>query len=192
MKTAKIIIIGESGVGKTSIARRYFNRNFETGTDPTVGSGYFRGKTKINDAEIELEVWDTAGAERFRSLTPIYFTNASACVLVYDITDRLSFNELDSFYKLLERAPQDVLVFLVGNKVDLDSDRKILYLEAKQYAAKIKAEQYLETSALSGEGISMLFHAIASHPNLKYLGNQASLLDDSVEEISPGAINPCC
>ena len=168
IESAKIVIIGESMVGKTCIAIRYFEKtdNFDE-IQETICAGYFKKVVKLDDSEIELIAWDTAGAERYRALTPIYFLDASAALIVYSVDNPKSFEALDSFHQLiLDKAP-DILTYVVGNKIDLENERKIDFFQGKNYADKIHAEGYFEVSALTGENIDFLFTEVASNPKLK-------------------------
>lgn len=168
VETAKVVIIGESMVGKTCIAMRYFEgQNIFNDVQETICAGYFKKVVKVDDGEVELVVWDTAGAERYRALTPIYFIDASAAIIVYAVDNPQSFKVLDSFHRLLLDKAPNVLKYVVGNKIDLEDERKIDYSQGQNYADSINAEGFCEVSALTGENIDYLFAQIASNPKLK-------------------------
>jgi small GTP-binding protein len=108
-KTLKIVFLGDSGVGKTTILGRYIHRNFEQFTQPTVGTMFFCKKLVKGDKTYELQIWDTAGQEKFRSITPIYFRDANGVILVCDVTNPSSFNSLRDWNKLLDdQGPKDL------------------------------------------------------------------------------------
>lgn len=108
-KTLKIVFLGDSGVGKTTILGRYIHRNFEQFTQPTVGTMFFCKKLVKGDKTYELQIWDTAGQEKFRSITPIYFRDAHGVILVCDVTNPSSFNSLREWNKLLDdQGPKEL------------------------------------------------------------------------------------
>ena len=166
-------------VGKTCIAARFFEKTDDfKDIQETICAGYFKKTVHLNDKDIELVAWDTAGAERYRALTPIYFVNASAAIIVYAIDNPKSFEVLDSFHQiLLEKAPE-VLIYIVGNKIDLEDKRKIDFFQGKSYADGIHAEGFCEVSALTGENVDDLFTQIASNPKLKKMNYQETEIAD--------------
>ncbi|KAL1132772.1 hypothetical protein AAG570_010724 [Ranatra chinensis] len=129
---------------------------------PTIGASFFTCNINIDDTRIKLQVWDTAGQERFRSMAPMYYRNANAALLVYDITQPCTFSAIKSWVKELQRNVEEPLVLcVVGNKTDLETHRKVGREEASQYAASIAAS-YFESSALTDTGIEDVFLCCAS------------------------------
>lgn len=192
--SSKIVLAGSSGVGKTSIINRAFERTFSEDVKPTVGSGFRKGVFRIKNKKITMEVWDTAGQEQFNSMAPLFFTNAAAAILVYDITDHNSFDVLGKTYIQMvnDRALPNCVVGIVGNKVDLiktggSSDsgvykqREVNYEEAESFCEEIDASFHLEVSALTGIGVDSIFELIAENPNLQNNSNKKSAPSDSVE-----------
>lgn len=164
MPKVKSVFVGDAGVGKTCIVTRITRDVFSEDGQATVGAA---NSTVFIDSEengkIEFCVWDTAGQERYRSLAPMYFNGASLAFLVFDITNTHSFEALDSFVDLLrQKAPEWVKFILIGNKADLSSKRQVTSEVAEDYAAKIGAEFYIETSAKSGIGVNELFERAAT------------------------------
>ncbi|CAH0717067.1 unnamed protein product, partial [Brenthis ino] len=154
---AKIVVLGSQGVGKTSLVVRYIGKMFSKHISPTIGASFFTCNINLDDARIKLQVWDTAGQERFRSMAPMYYRNANAALLVFDITSANSFASIKSWVKELQsNVPEAMILSLVGNKSDLESHRAVTASEASQYAASIGAA-YCETSALHDQGIDQVF-----------------------------------
>ncbi|KAM3720326.1 Ras-related protein [Dirofilaria immitis] len=160
---AKIILVGRSGVGKTSIILRHNGQGFYDKVSPTLGASFISSFFLLDGKSIELQIWDTAGQERFASMLPMYLRNAAVAVIVYDITDRESFQEIKKWINEVERGSTiPVSLFVVGNKLDLENIRVVQYHEGAQYAERIGAAFY-ETSAMSGKGIGDVITAVAEH-----------------------------
>jgi len=157
----KVVVLGSQGVGKTSMITRYSSKMFSHHASPTIGASFFTCKVNLEDARIKLQVWDTAGQERFRSMAPMYYRNANAALLVFDLTQYNTFTEIKSWVTELQRNIDEALVLvLVGNKSDLMNQRTVDPEEGRKYATKIGAS-YHETSALHDEGVEQVFLATA-------------------------------
>jgi len=124
---AKVVLLGSQGVGKTSLILRYTTKNFSPTPAPaTIGSSLHARKLVHDGTRVKLQIWDTAGQERFRSMAPIYYRGAHVCVLVYDISDRQSFEDVRSWLDELGRTvPKETVIFVVGAKIDLNKDRVV-------------------------------------------------------------------
>ena len=161
--SCKIVLLGESGVGKTCIISRYINQVFEGNTISTNGASYAAKTLHFDDYDksLKVEIWDTAGQEQYRSLTKIFYKDATAAILVYDITRKKSFDEIKNYWykQLLECAPSDIVVGLAGNKADLFDREQVSEEEAKEFAKEIKAI-FRPTSAMTASGIDELFSAV--------------------------------
>ena len=161
--SCKIVLLGESGVGKTCIISRYINQVFEGNTISTNGASYAAKTLHFDDYDksLKVEIWDTAGQEQYRSLTKIFYKDATAAILVYDITRKKSFDEIKNYWykQLLDCAPSDIVVGLAGNKADLFDREQVSEEEAKEFAKKIKAI-FRPTSAMTAIGIDELFSAV--------------------------------
>lgn len=170
MPTVKALLLGDAGVGKTCIAHRFIANEFDDKTFATIGAASLAGTVKMKNNEVlTFNIWDTAGQERYRSLAPMYFNGAGIAFLVFDITKRSSFDTLDQFYSLLkQKAPENIVFVLVGNKSDLANVRDVDREEAEDYATKIDAKFYLETSALDGTNVHRLFERAAELEELPY------------------------
>jgi len=159
---AKIVLLGHTGVGKTSVALRYVQDVFSDRSSPTIGASFLAKRIVLDDAKIKLQIWDTAGQERFRSLAPMYYRGACAAILVYEINAYESFEKIQDWVNELKtNVREEIVLAIVGNKVDLEHQRTVSVEEAKQYAKEIGA-LFTETSAKSGAGIETLFANIAA------------------------------
>ena len=157
----KIVIIGDINVGKTSILSRFRYGSFEPAYMPTLGIDFFTKNFFYEDKTLRLILWDTAGQERFRSLIPSYLKNADCIVIVFDITNKDSFNSLNHWLNSARNNTIDGTIFIIcGNKSDLKEKRTVTDEEIKDYTEKNDL-LYVECSALKGEGIKNLFNTIA-------------------------------
>ncbi|KAI9595231.1 ras-domain-containing protein [Syncephalis fuscata] len=128
----KLVLLGEAAVGKSSLVQRFVSNEFQENKEPTIGAAFLTQKTYLEDKVIKFEIWDTAGQERFHSLAPMYYRNAQAAVVVYDVTRATSLDRAKSWIKELQRqANPNIVIALAGNKVDLvtDSDQDVHHEE---------------------------------------------------------------
>ena len=157
----KIVVIGDINVGKTSILSRFRYGTFEPNYIPTVGIDFFTKNIFHDDKAIRLILWDTAGQERFRSLIPSYLRNADCIIIVFDITNKDSFLSVDHWLKDVKtHSLQHTFFILCGNKSDLKDKRNVSEKEIQDFIEKNSLE-YIECSAMSGEGVKKLFNCIA-------------------------------
>lgn len=157
----KVVLLGQSSVGKTCIVNHLLTGKFDDSVSPTLGASYASKTLDVNGQKVSLQIWDTAGQERFRVLAPMYYRGAQAAILVYSIVDEQSFQQIDYWASSLkENAGSSVELFLVGNKCDLESERVIKEEQGKDKADSINA-QLFETSALTGAEINDLFTTLA-------------------------------
>ena len=156
----KLVFIGDPGVGKTCIISRFLKGTFDADQITTVGASYASKTIKISETNesLTLDVWDTAGQEKYRSLTRIFFQGAKLAILVYDITRKESFENLKNVWlkELREHADKNVVLGVAGNKSDLYEKEEVPEQEAREYAKSIGAIFCL-TSAQSNSGINELF-----------------------------------
>ena len=160
--TCKVVILGEPGVGKTSIISRYVTNQFSPVVISTTGASYSTKILKIDDENsIKFQIWDTAGQERFRSLAKIFYQNAVAVILVYDITVRETFEQLQKYWikEIEENAPTDIILALAANKSDMYENELVGLNEGKELARQLNAI-FKSTSALNSKGIDDLFLSI--------------------------------
>ncbi|KAN0065612.1 Vacuolar protein sorting-associated protein 21 [Thecaphora frezii] len=116
----KLVLLGEAAVGKSSVVLRFVQNDFQENKEPTIGAAFLTQKCRLEDRLIKFEIWDTAGQERFHSLAPMYYRNAQASAVIYDVTKASSFEKAKSWVKELQRqANPNIVIALVGNKIDL-------------------------------------------------------------------------
>jgi len=161
-RDAKIVLLGDSAVGKTSLVYRYVHGHFEAENPSTIGASFLTKRMTVADWQVKLQIWDTAGQERFRCMTPMYYRSAEAAILVYDITNEQTFASIKRWVDELKSNVGDGIVLAIaGNKVDLAPQRQVDAARAKEYADSIGAIM-LETSAANNTGIGNLFEEIAN------------------------------
>ena len=159
----KIILIGNSSVGKSSIIQRYIQKIFNDEYTCTIGVDFFMKTIDINDKLIKLQLWDTAGTERFKSITTGYYRGANAAFVVFDLTSRVSFNSISEWiqnYYNYSNPNSEKNVVLIGNKSDLKESREITEEEINKFVVNNNIK-YFETSAKNGENIDECFYYIA-------------------------------
>ena len=162
----KVVMLGKASCGKTCLANRYINGTY-TQQVMTVGMAFLAKDVQVGDRQFQLAIWDTAGSERFQSITPMYYRGATVALLCYSVEDSDSLDRIDFWYDQLARTEPDCAVFVVGTKVDIigqDSERAVsLRTQVASWAdgKGISSERLFTTSALSGAGVKELFDAVA-------------------------------
>ena len=153
----KLVLIGDSSVGKTNILSKYLNDEFDQNSKPTIGVEFATKNFEIENNIVKTQIWDTAGQERYRAITSSYYKGAKGCLLVYDITRKESFENIDKWISDLKSAGnENMSIILVGNKSDLENERKVTKEEAEE-KAKLYNLAFMETSALNGTNIGKAF-----------------------------------
>uniref|UniRef100_UPI00358FBD64 ras-related protein Rab-37-like isoform X2 n=1 Tax=Myxine glutinosa TaxID=7769 RepID=UPI00358FBD64 len=158
----KVMLVGDSGVGKTCLLVRFKDGAFLSGSFiSTVGIDFRNKVVAVDDAKVKLQIWDTAGQERFRSVTHAYYRDAHALLLLYDITNRPSFENIRAWLtEIHEYAQQNVVIMLLGNKGDMTTERVVKKDEGERLA-KEYGIPFMETSAKTGLNVELAFTAIA-------------------------------
>jgi Ras-related protein Rab-7A len=204
----KIIIIGESGVGKTALLHQYVTGNFIIEHKSTIGADFHTSELNIDDKTITLQIWDTAGQERFQSLGNAFYRGADACILVYAINDESSFRQIEEWKsKFINQAgiddPKQYPFLLLGNKADLDNGRSVSAQQGESYARQ-NGMAFYETSAKNGQNIEEAIKKIASiasdqptvpffHEDVvqKAMANYANNNDDAADNTDSGGGCAC-
>ncbi|MHA1819345.1 MAG: GTP-binding protein [Promethearchaeota archaeon] len=153
----KIIVAGAKAVGKTSLIRRYVTGKFSIDTLSTIGVDFMTKNVNVKGKEIHFSIWDFAGEGRFRQLFPSYMSGASASLILFDITNRETFEELKEWLELINKSAPEMVKILVAAKIDLADQRKVSKEEAEQFMADNKLDYYIETSAKAGLGVEETF-----------------------------------
>ncbi|KAM9261540.1 ras-related protein Rab-26 [Cariama cristata] len=190
----KVMLVGDSGVGKTCLLVRFKDGAFLAGSFiSTVGIDFRNKVLTVDGVKVKLQIWDTAGQERFRSVTHAYYRDAHALLLLYDVTNKASFDNIQAWLtEIHEYAQQDVVLMLLGNKVDSAQDR-VVKREDGEKLAKEYGVPFMETSAKSGLNVELAFTAIAKelkHRSLKLPNEPKFKLHDYVKKEVRGS--GCC
>ena len=168
IESFKVVLVGESGVGKTSIITQFIDQTFQEDIQSTTG-GTFSTKSVVCDGGkvLKFEIWDTAGQEKYRSLTTMFYKDANAAVMVYDVTRADSFEEIKNYWsnQIKDNSPENIILAIAANKSDLIEQETVDEGEARNFAKELNAI-FVTTSAKSSEGINSLFEEIAK----KYSG----------------------
>ena len=187
-RTFKFIVIGSSGVGKTAILKRLIDDVFTGESQSTIGVEFLATTLDVEGQSVKLQIWDTAGQERFRSIAKAYFRSA---ILVFDLTDRKSFDDLNQWLNDIHAlCDPNAVVTLIGNKLDLTDQRTITSSEAEAFA-QLHQLVYLETSALGGDNIQEAFHRTAASILRKNI-TPSSAGDNSNISQNNGGSGSCC
>eukprot|EP00794_Sanderia_malayensis_P007329 gene7329-8149_t len=158
----KVILVGDAGVGKTAMVRRFTKGFFPFQEAPTIGVDMSVKTVQVDGEKIKFKIWDSAGQERFKSITSSYYRNADAAIVVYSVDNEESFHSLYRWTKELDKCGKENLVkIIVGNKSDLEEERRVSEQSAIEFALADNAAAVLECSAKENDNIELLFEALA-------------------------------
>ena len=156
----KIIIIGDSGVGKSSLLKRAVQNRFDESYQATIGFEFLLMHYKINELKFKLQIWDTCGQEMYRSLVQGFYRNTSLAIIVYDVNNPKSFEGLEVWLKdLRQQTEQEIPIFIVGNKSDME--KKVSTEDAKIFSTSNRTKYFAECSARSGYNVKEIFNEAA-------------------------------
>ena len=197
----KLLTLGETEVGKTSIVLRYSDDKFQDSKIATIGIDFKIKIIKKGKEKIKVSIYDTAGQERFQNIVKHYYRGANGVLLIYDITKRKTFEKLNFWINdLKENSDDNLFIYLIGNKNDLEENREVSYKEASEFA-KEKNFPYIEVSAKTGNNIHKLFDEAIKGALAKMLDNEKkenSIINDSIRlnmfevEEKPQNNKMCC
>ena len=162
-ETCKVVLIGETGVGKTCIINRFIHNNFDPGTISSLSGQFVTKEMEFSKGQtVSLQIWDTAGQEKYRSMAKIFYRDAKAVIMVYDITNENTFNQLKEYWlgQIKKHGSKDVLIAIAANKSDLIEQMKVKNEDGEKFAEEIGAK-FILTSAQNADGIQNLFESIA-------------------------------
>ena len=179
----KLILIGDASVGKTNILNKYLKNEFDPNSKSTLGVELGTKNVKIDNKIIKVQIWDTAGQERYKAITSTYYKGAKGAIIVYDITRKLTFDNIDKWIADLKiNGDENIMIFLVGNKSDLNNNREVSKDEGINKSEKYNVP-FLETSALQGDNIDRVFEELIQSV---YINNSEELLEENKKAINNG------
>ena len=161
LTSIKLVLLGDSGVGKTSIVSQYVSGKCSDSVKPTIGAAFVTKELTIGGQQIELLIWDTAGQEVYRGLAPMYYRSALIAIIVYDVSSAASFKSVEYWVnELRENTEEKIVIVICGNKIDIE-ERQVEQPYANEMAEKHNT-LYAETSAVTGSGVERLFQIALS------------------------------
>ena len=185
LKEIKIVLVGDMGVGKTTIIQRFSTGTFNPRVTPTVGAGSVKCSISLsNGSSIDLTIWDTAGQERYQSLIPLYLRKAKGVILVCDVTRKNTIQTLNAIYTSLTDVDSDCVMLLVGNKIDIEPEKD--FSELERWAIDHNMS-FLTASAKTGYGINEIFNSIANQ-----IGNCNTDTNTPFNQVSATNKSICC
>ena len=177
----KVVIVGDSGVGKSNLIKRFTTNEFLANSKATVGVEFLSKSYKINDKIFKIEMWDTAGQERYKSITSAYYKGAKGALVVYDTTSAQSFENVDKWYnEIKEKTGKDIKLILIGNKIDL-AEQKVVNTDEALAKAKTWGIPLMETSAKSAVNVKEAFHDLLKEMYLEMNKNMQNVENKNLE-----------
>ena len=199
----KIVVVGDSGVGKTNLIKRFISNEFSENIKATIGVEFMSKTYRINKHLFKIEIWDTAGQERYKSITAVYYKGAKGALVVYDTTDQTTFDNIDKWMQeIKDKTSKDIKLMIIGNKIDLKEER-----EVKNEEALKKAQSFgiplMETSALDTTNVKEAFNDLLKEiykdmkdnlnkPENKFQNDKKNGIDLNTSEPEKKKSKKCC
>lgn len=190
----KLLLVGDSGVGKSCLLLRFVEDKFNPSFITTIGIDFKIRTIESKGKKIKLQVWDTAGQERFRTITTAYYRGAMGIVLIYDVTDARTFENVENWFQTVtQHANDDAQIFLVGNKLDDEENRQVSREQGQQLAQKLNIP-FLEASAKTNDNVESIFYELAGIIQEKHVDSEPvqGLSGIDVSLGNTGFKNSCC
>jgi small GTP-binding protein len=187
----KAVFVGDSGSGKTSIIQAQKDGTFRDKFSPTVAGSYVPLILPWSGSQVKFAIWDTAGQEVYQSIAPMYFHDAKCAIVVFDLTERASFDHVNDWISRVEDAAHGAAIILCGNKRDQEDQRKTTFSEATERAQDLNAS-YIEVSAKTRSGLDELFELVATRVGELYPGEMRSGMASASGEANLGERRKCC
>uniref|UniRef100_A0A8W7P494 Ras-related protein Rab-43 n=1 Tax=Anopheles coluzzii TaxID=1518534 RepID=A0A8W7P494_ANOCL len=195
----KIVLIGDCGTGKTCIVQRFKSGNFIESHGNTIGVDFSMKAVSVDGKKVKLQIWDTAGQERFRTITQSYYRSANGVLIVYDITKRSTFLSLQRWIDEVRRyTASNVMIFVIGNKSDLDEEREVEFSEAENLCQYIPEVMFvMETSAKDNRCVDDAFMTLATELKRRHDGLNATEEEEGItlgqsKSLSTNTCNSLC
>ncbi|XP_050399055.1 ras-related protein Rab-22A [Patella vulgata] len=161
MRDVKLCLLGDSGVGKSSLVMRFVTDSFKPALESTIGASFMTKTLLVEGNTYKFQIWDTAGQEKYRALAPMYYRGAAAAIIAYDVTREATYKSVKSWVQeLRHQGAPNIVIAIAGNKCDLDDLREVREKDAEDYAKEINAI-FCETSALTAINVADLFYKIS-------------------------------
>jgi len=187
-REVKVVLLGDTGVGKSSLVLRFVTNNFKPYSESTIGASFMSKMMMVNNVPMKFQIWDTAGQEKYHSLAPMYYRGAGAAIIVYDITRESSFKTLKEWInELRTQGPEDIVIAIAGNKKDLAAQREVAESDARQYADEIGA-LFFETSAKDDIAVHEIFIQLSKNLAGKDVASSSGNLNLNASQKNTG----CC
>ncbi|XP_053348647.1 ras-related protein Rab-25a [Clarias gariepinus] len=184
----KVVLIGESGVGKSNLLSRFTKNEFNHDSRTTIGVEFSTRSVQLDEVTIKAQIWDTAGLERYRAITSAYYRGAVGALLVYDISKHLTYESVERWLKeLYDHADPHIVIMLVGNKSDLTTSRTVPTDEAKAFADS-KGLLFIETSALQSTNVEIAFLQVLTEIHKKVASKKVTR--GSISAVTLGSTGP--
>lgn len=194
----KLLLVGDSGVGKSCLLLRFVEDKFNPSFITTIGIDFKIRTIESKGKKIKLQVWDTAGQERFRTITTAYYRGAMGIVLIYDVTDSRTFDNVENWFQTVtQHANEDAQIFLVGNKSDDEESRQVSKEQGQELASKLNIP-FLEASAKTNDNVESIFYELAGIIQDKHVdseqtqGSGSNGIDVSQGGAAANIKNNCC